>query len=181
MEIANEKPNYFSILTAEVRYNKNISANEKLLFSEITALCNKNGECWASNNYFAKLYGVEKRTISRWINNLAEEGLINAEVVKNSNNRVIKRIITPNLTMTKMSIPMDKNVHRGIDKIVHRGIDKNVYENNINMNNINNNNINNNKNNIIPYINIKNKSYMNYEQRQNIDFESLYANMKKGN
>lgn len=31
-----ENPCYYAILTAEVRYSKNINANEKLLFAEIT-------------------------------------------------------------------------------------------------------------------------------------------------
>ncbi|MGE9832701.1 conserved phage C-terminal domain-containing protein, partial [Ligilactobacillus salivarius] len=39
----NEKPGYYSILTANVRYDKRLKANEKLLFSEITALSNKYG------------------------------------------------------------------------------------------------------------------------------------------
>ena len=55
-----EKPNYYAILTAEVRYNKDLTPNAKLLFAEITALCNMNGQCFASNRYFADLYGKSK-------------------------------------------------------------------------------------------------------------------------
>ena len=43
------KPNYYAILTAEVRYDNRLSANEKLLFAEIPALSNKTGEFWAGN------------------------------------------------------------------------------------------------------------------------------------
>jgi len=48
-------PNYYSILNADIRYNKNITDSEKILYSEITALSNKNGFCHASNKYFADL------------------------------------------------------------------------------------------------------------------------------
>ena len=68
--------NYYSILPARVRYDRDISPNAKLLFSELTVLCDKEGFCWASNGYFAKLYGVDKITVSRWINQLKKKGYI---------------------------------------------------------------------------------------------------------
>ena len=68
-----EQPNYYSILTADVRYDKELTPNAKLLYSEITALSNKTGACWASNGYFAELYNVSKITISRWVNQLAKK------------------------------------------------------------------------------------------------------------
>lgn len=72
----NERPSYFSILTADVRYDERLKANEKIMYSEITALSNKYGYCSASNTYFAKLYKVHKDTISDWINNLKKYGYI---------------------------------------------------------------------------------------------------------
>lgn len=65
-----EKPNYYSILTADVRYDLRLSDSEKMLFAEITSLTQKNGECWAGNKYFSELYGVHEKTISKRISNL---------------------------------------------------------------------------------------------------------------
>lgn len=76
-------PSFFSILTADIRYNKKITANEKILYSEITALTNIKGYCSASNNYFSKIYNVDTRTIQRWISNLNKQGYIK---IKNKEN-----------------------------------------------------------------------------------------------
>ena len=76
------KPAYYGILPAEVRYNENLIPNAKILYSEITALCNKEGYCWASNDYFADLYKVSKNAVSTWINSLMNEGFIKIELKK---------------------------------------------------------------------------------------------------
>ena len=76
-----ESPNYYAIIPASVRYDKDITPNAKLLYGEITALCNKEGKCWASNLYFANLYGVSKVSISKWINQLVKNGYLSSEVI----------------------------------------------------------------------------------------------------
>lgn len=90
----NEQPNYYSILTANVRYDRELKANEKLLFSEITALANKNGYCTATNNYFANLYGKSKTTISNWINHLKERGYLKVYLEKDGS-QIIGRKLYP--------------------------------------------------------------------------------------
>lgn len=90
-----EKPNYYSIIPANVRYSNRLNANEKLLYSEITALSNKHGMCWSSNNYFAELYNVSPQAISKWINNLKKQGFITVFYeYKQGTKEVEKRIIS---------------------------------------------------------------------------------------
>lgn len=74
------EPNYYAVIPANVRY-ANITANAKLLYGEITALSNKLGYCYATNEYFAKLYNVNKSSITRWITELVDNGFITREIV----------------------------------------------------------------------------------------------------
>jgi len=71
-----ENVSYYAIIPAEVRYDKDLPPNAKLLYGEITALCNKEGYCFASNEYFANLYGVSKRSVTGWLIALKEKGYI---------------------------------------------------------------------------------------------------------
>jgi hypothetical protein len=74
-------PAYYAVIPANVRYDKNLPPNAKLLYGEITALCNKYGYCWAFNAYFARLYETSERTIINWINALRDKGYISVEFV----------------------------------------------------------------------------------------------------
>ncbi|HDC9186277.1 TPA: helix-turn-helix domain-containing protein [Staphylococcus aureus] len=129
-----EQPSYYSIITANVRYDNRLTDSEKLLFAEITSLSNKYGYCTASNGYFATLYNVVKETISRRISNLTKFGYLKIEIIKEGN-EVKQRKMYP---LTQSSIPIDAKINTPIDA--------NVKENNtsINITRLNNTSINNN-------------------------------------
>ncbi len=90
MDIVNQNTyiskDYFVIIPAQVRYDGDIPPNAKLLYGEIAALCSKCGYCWASNAYFAKLYGVSKRSISSWLKALEDRGHIRLTFLPSDNN-----------------------------------------------------------------------------------------------
>ena len=71
-----EKPSYYAIIPAEVRYSKKLTPNAKLLYAEITALCNMNGKCIASTQYFCNLYNVSRSSVQNWLKLLEENGYI---------------------------------------------------------------------------------------------------------
>ena len=90
-----EKPNYYAIIPANVRYDNELKPIEKLLYGEITTLTLKTGECWASNNYFSQLYNICPTTISKYLNHLKQKGYLNIEIKYFENTKQIeKRIIS---------------------------------------------------------------------------------------
>lgn len=136
---------YYAIIPANVRYDKDLPANAKLLYGEITALCNEKGYCWATNDYFASLYDVSRKSVSRWINALVSKGYISSDLVYKENS---KEILHRYLRIAQNSEDMEKNVHpygqkssEPMDKNVLNPMDKKVKENNTNNNNTINNTI----------------------------------------
>ena len=61
------KPNYYAVIPANVRYDKTLTPNAKLLYAEITALCNMNGKCTASTKYFCTIYEVSRISVQKWL------------------------------------------------------------------------------------------------------------------
>lgn len=88
-----EKPSYYAIIPANIRYCKELKYPERLFYGEITCLLNKEGYCFASNKYFADLYGVIPGTISRWISHLQKLGFISVEVIRDEKKQIIERKI----------------------------------------------------------------------------------------
>ncbi|MDE5853231.1 MAG: helix-turn-helix domain-containing protein [Oscillospiraceae bacterium] len=84
------KKSYYAVIPATVRYDNNIIPSAKLLYGEITALCNEKGYCWATNDYFSRLYSVSKRTISSWIKSLCDAGYISSTFVMDDNSKKVK-------------------------------------------------------------------------------------------
>lgn len=111
-----EQPSYFSILTADVRYDKRLSDFARLLYSDITALCNKQGYCSATNDYFAQIFDKSRRTISATIASLAEAGYIEIEIIRDGSNAVVARKIWVQANAQKaaeqVSDPIEENFHR---------------------------------------------------------------------
>ncbi len=111
---------YYAVIPANVRYDTELPPNAKLLYGEITALCNQTGYCWASNEYFASLYKCKIRTIQRWLSSLKDRGYISVQLErKDGSKEVEKRYIKLNIS------PDDKNV-TGYGQECHEGNDKNV-------------------------------------------------------
>lgn len=131
------EPSYYAVIPSNVRYDNRLKPNEKLLYSEITALSNKTGICYATNKYFAELYEVECETISRWIKHLKELMYIDTEIIyKNDTKEIDKRIIKIN------GVPIDKKVgtylpenQEGYRQKNQESIDEKIKENNTSINN----------------------------------------------
>jgi hypothetical protein len=106
-------PSFYAVIPADVRYCQTIPDGAKLLYGEITALCNQQGFCWASNAYFAALYNCSTDTISRWVGALSKAEFIRSEVDKSRANtrKIYIQTIRKNADTlsAKMPIPIRKN------------------------------------------------------------------------
>ena len=140
--------NYYAIIPADVRYDKRLKPLARLLYGEITALCNEKGYCWASNSYFAELYEVSDITISRYISELKEYGYIKCIYDKTQENIDKRKIyIIPsyqngqdginrndNTVLTKQSIPSYQNGQDGINRNdKHNNTDNNTDNNTVSV------------------------------------------------
>lgn len=137
IKISKLKKSYYAIIPAEVRYDEELPPNAKLLYGEITSLCNEKGYCWATNQYFADLYKVSKITVSRWISTLYKKGYIAVETLYKEGT---KEIIGRHLYI--VNTPINNNVNRyiqndleGINENVNTPINNNVKDNNKVINN----------------------------------------------
>jgi len=123
-----EQPSYYAILTADVRYSKVLKPNEKLLFAEITALTNMNGQCFATNKYFAGLYDVSIETVSRWVSHLEKLGFIKRTIkYKQGSKQIDKRFIS-------LATPIDEKINTPHDNKVKTPIDEKVKGNTTSFN-----------------------------------------------
>lgn len=120
---------YYAIIPATIRYDKNITPNAKLLYAEITALCNEKGYCWASNAYFAELYGVSKTSISNWISSLQKNGYISVDMIYKENSKEIQ-----NRYIRILNDPMEE-ILTGYTKNLQYPIKENFTDNNKIINN----------------------------------------------
>ena len=144
-----ERPGYYGILPASIRYDKNLKPMEKIMYSELTALSNKNGYCNATNSYFAELYEVGKNTVSLWISDLEKAGYIKTKLIYEAGTKIIKE------RRIYISDPITKNndtyYEKEVDPITKNDdtpITKNREDNNTSINNTrliitNNNNLEN--------------------------------------
>ena len=133
-----ENPGYYAVIPATVRYDKSLPQGAKLLYGEISALCNKKGFCWARNEYFAELYEATERTIIGWIQRLKEAGHItvsfkyfpDSKKIKEryihlakkkgekqveegtGNNLVVKKFSPPDNLVVKMEAQLDGSMAR---------------------------------------------------------------------
>lgn len=126
-------PSFYAIIPANVRYDKELTPNAKLLYGEITALCNEKGYCWATNKYFAELYNVSTTSISKWISQLVDKNYL---TIKMNYNEGTKEILNRYLSLIKY--PIEEKLNTPIEEklIVNNTYNNNTFiiTNNINYN-----------------------------------------------
>ena len=102
-----DRPGYYAIIPANVRYDDNIPANAKLLYGEISALIGVEGFCYAANAYFMRIYGWSDPTVTRLITNLEKAGYIKRELERDATGQVTKRKIYLTVSMPQIQPPIN--------------------------------------------------------------------------
>ena len=103
------KPNYYAVIPAKVRYSKKLTPNAKLLYAEITALCNMNGRCNASTKYFCKLYEVSRSSVQNWLKLLEDNSFIIRDVKYKQGSREIESRYIKLVDNPKLKISTDNS------------------------------------------------------------------------
>lgn len=85
----------FVVIPSAVLDDRRIKAAEKIFFAEIMALSNNTGYCYATNTYFRALYDVSVTTLQGWLANLKKCGYVKIDIIRNDDNSVKERRITP--------------------------------------------------------------------------------------
>ena len=155
------KVGYYSIIPSKILYNKELKANEKLLYAMITSLACKEGYCFATNNYFAKELGVHPKTVSSWISDLRDKNYIKVEIVRKENKQIIQRKIYINDVPYPLNNGYQYQLKNG--QAIHQKVEDNNKRNNI-------------KNNT----KVQKRSILNYTNQREYSEEflnGLYANL----
>lgn len=117
-------PDHFTILPAIVRYDRNLTATAKIIFSEIKSLANTSGKCWASNAYLCELFHLDDSTISKSISMLKKFGYISTELIyKSGSKQVDQRIIR--LTNKEFQKLGGTDLNQEVLNIIREGTDLN--------------------------------------------------------
>jgi hypothetical protein len=100
--------NYWVIIPPLVA-GSNISIKAKYLYGRIYALSQKDGYCYASNEYLCLGTGLMLRSLQRALVELKKAGFINIEIVTNEKKEFVSRHISITTPMSKMTPPHVKN------------------------------------------------------------------------
>ena len=118
------RPSYYAVIPSDVRYDDEIPANAKLLYGEISALIGAEGYCYASNQYFADLYGMTNETIARLLTKLEKAGHIRRVIQRDDSGQIVARKL-----YLRVSLPdgwgIDKKINTPIDEKINTSPQKN--------------------------------------------------------
>jgi hypothetical protein len=151
MDPLHSLPNFYSIIPSYVRYDRELTNFAKVLYSEISALTNAKGYCFAYNRYFEKAFNCTDRTIQRALLILQNKEYIYVDIERDKD--------TNQVIMRKIYILL--NDMRGIEKPIDINGDtppnKNDYITRVNASNLKNNIKDNKSYNNRPFNSFKNK------------------------
>lgn len=131
MEESENNIGCYSVIPTRILFNEKLKPNVKLLYGAITSLCNKEGYCFASNNYLGTKFKVDPKTISSWIKELRELNYVIVEIIRNDKKEIIQRRIYVNDTPYTLNNRYPYSLNN-VESIHQKMEDNNIITNNIN-------------------------------------------------
>lgn len=131
----------YAVIPAVVMRDKSLRPNAKLIYGEISTLTHFYGYCFSTNQYFANLFDLDRKTVSALINSLAKAGYITIEIVRvPGGGEIDLRKIWLNADFKAVRPPIHKNVDtpNNMDTCPQKcgdPVHKNVDHNNTSINN----------------------------------------------
>ena len=101
------EPHFFAVVPMDVLERKDLNANAKLLYGEITGLTKRNGYCSATDKYIADRIGLSKKSIQKLMQELEGKELIRRDTNKTARG-TYRRIY---LTWRKAPVPPARGTH----------------------------------------------------------------------
>lgn len=134
------RPGLVSYLPQRVIFDRELTAQAKVLFAEILALSETDGYCWASNQYLARLFDASEATVSRQVAQLTARGYIESRMEPTATGSE-RHIFVTDLAFMLLrprgeidaggvrkneDTPLRKNEERGVRKNAEGGLRKNA-------------------------------------------------------
>lgn len=101
---------YWGTIPAAIRYNKNLTPIDKLIYCDITARSNSKGYCWPSNKTIAEDLNLKPRIVSLAISKLVKEGYL---IREDRPELTTHRALHPSTAMLPPSTAMLPPTHGG--------------------------------------------------------------------
>lgn len=143
-ELKEHRQSYYCVIPWKLLTDKSIPSTAKLLYGEISALTNKEGYCWATNDHFCQTFNIKNpNNISALIRKLKEANYIYIEIEEGYKRKIWLQ--PPKIGVMKKDKGDYEKTCEGVMK-------KHNKDNNI----LDNNNYNNNKEKLISVVSEKN-------------------------
>ena len=172
-----ENKSYYAVIPATVRYDERLKLLSRMLYGEITALCNERGYCWANNKYFASLYKVSIQTESGCIKQLIDCGYITSEIKYKENSKEVESSILK--IIDNFNTPT-RNFEGGREEILNTPLKENFKDNITSINNTFNIREAKKKKSFTPPTLEEVKTYCE-ERKNNVDYKYFYDYYSSGN
>ena len=90
------KPSYWAVLPASVRYDPELTASARLLYGDIFTQAYATGYCYATNQELGDSLSLSQKRVSALVSELVNHGYISREIRRNpKTNEVLERRLYP--------------------------------------------------------------------------------------